>query len=88
MTHDEMIAVILAHKAGKAIQCRDNHPACRNWYSVAFPAWNFEKIEYRIKPEPREVWIDVVPQSGMQDAYTGVSTGPRPGWTKFREVIE
>lgn len=88
MTHDEMIAVILAHKAGKVIQCRDKLPTRRSWDDVPCPVWNFERIEYRIKPEPGEVWIDVVPPPGMQDAYTGVSTGPRPGWTKFREVIE
>lgn len=54
MTHDEMIAVIQAHKDGKAIEfrydgewktCQDNNPL-----------WNFTNNFYRVKPEPRVRW--------------------------------
>lgn len=60
MSHDEMIAVIQAHAAGKTIQHRrrgaqewsDLHPMC-------FSA-SFEVYDYRIKPEPpkpKEWWL-------------------------------
>ena len=55
MTHDEMIAVIKAHKEGKKIQSQEiGNP---NWYDVQFPLWDFYNLDYRIKPEPREFWL-------------------------------
>jgi len=57
MTHDEMIAVIQAHKDGKKIELR----------SLRFPnswvAWhgqtgfNFGNAEFRIAREPRKCWV-------------------------------
>lgn len=55
MTHDEMIALVKAHKEGKEIQLLD--PATGEWRSVK---WNFGEETFRIKPEPpkpREWWI-------------------------------
>lgn len=61
MTHDEMIAVITAHKDGKIIQFRwkgSITPAAK-WKDVVGnkPAWQFEYNDYRVKPrEPRVVY--------------------------------
>lgn len=52
MTHDEMIAVIQAHRNGKTIQTRLNSDC--QWTDAWNPMWNFFSNDYRIKPEPRE----------------------------------
>ena len=57
MTHDEMIEVIKAHKEGKKIQCRPKPSGkldCtwRDFMKGEEPVWNFQHIEYRVKPEP------------------------------------
>ena len=93
MTHDEMIAVLIAQKDGKAIQC-----ALRE--QVTNPLWietrpgallNFQVAIYRIKPEPMVVWLNVYPYglgatySNEADAIAGrASTGTT---RKFIEVL-
>jgi hypothetical protein len=54
MTHDEMIAVIQAHKDGKQIQIRQY--CGKVWADSFCPRWNFEDCVYRVKPEPRVRW--------------------------------
>jgi hypothetical protein len=59
MTHDEMIAVIQAHKDGKVIQFKRNCGVC-DWTSLAkvkLPHWNFSAVKYRVKPMPKEYWL-------------------------------
>lgn len=52
MTHDEMIAIIQAHKEGKRIECKFiNFPD--EWEFVDTPKWNFESCNYRIAPTPK-----------------------------------
>ena len=51
MTHDEMIAVIQAHKYGKVIQSYDNYMGM--WIDLPYPYWNFSACEYRVKPDPK-----------------------------------
>ena len=51
MTHDEMIAVIQAHKDGATIECTAINDA--SWVAAPNPYWNFEHVSYRIaKPAP------------------------------------
>jgi hypothetical protein len=56
MSHDEIIAVIQAHRDGKPIQYRR---ALTNDEWQQLPGghsswnWNFEGYCYRVKPEPR-----------------------------------
>jgi hypothetical protein len=60
MTHDEMIAVITAHRDGKKVEFRRNGDD--RWGVVDDPVWDFALGEYRIKPEPpkpREWWVNV-----------------------------
>jgi len=59
MTHDEMIAVIQACKEGKVIQHRQK--GWKSWTDTLTPSWDFALREYRVKPEPREWWINVYP---------------------------
>jgi len=59
MTHDEMIAVIQADKDGSAVQYRLIRGGDDSWTdgkSGGF-IWDFSKYEYRVKPEPRSLWI-------------------------------
>ena len=75
MTHDEIIAVVAAHRDGKAIEWR-NIRSNSEWRDlVDIPAWSFNNTEYRIKPEPpkpREWWIERMP-----DGETNLWTCPR-----------
>jgi hypothetical protein len=57
MTHDEMIAVIAAHRDGKTVQCKYRNGSV--WKDVQNPAWSFGSFDYRIKPEPLECWVNV-----------------------------
>jgi hypothetical protein len=56
MTHDEMIAVIQAHKDGKVIQARLGGGGSE-WKRNNAPQWNFLSAEYRVKPMPKEYWL-------------------------------
>lgn len=63
MSHDAMIEVISAHKAGKTIQYRHiSWTKDKGWqdnpvHLVAGPNFDFMDFEYRVKPEPREFWV-------------------------------
>jgi hypothetical protein len=64
MTHDEMIAVIQAHKAGKFIETKykdSNGPwDLRN---PGLPNFNFNSYDYRVKKEPIKCFV-LVDRSG------------------------
>ncbi len=62
MTHDEMIAVIQAHKAGKNIQWR-HMSGTTEWETASSPAWDFSVNNYRIAPE-NVVWTYHAYQDG------------------------
>lgn len=58
MKHDEMIAVIQAHKDGKTVEQR--RKGCdHGWAERKGPlslSFNFFTFDYRIKPEPRVLY--------------------------------
>lgn len=82
-THEEMIAVIQAHKEGETVEFRQR--ARSQWLDCREPIWDFSDFDYRIKPtppKPREWQISPIsPPSEI--AHTdppvqyGVITGPR-----------
>jgi hypothetical protein len=60
MTHDEMIAVIQAHKDGKKLEFRDQRfTEFKEWVQCLEPHWNFKDCDYRIKPEPMVIFAEV-----------------------------
>ena len=68
MTHDEMIAVIQAHKEGKVIEWRDKEHPEDLWNAPGNPCWDFSTFDYRIKPELKyRPWktVDEVPLGGI-----------------------
>ena len=84
MTHDEMIAVIQAHKDGKTIQARNRDIGV--WDDVD-PIWRFDSCDYRVKPEPRE-WI-LNPEAGICVPYdTLATTEIRKNCVHVREVLD
>ena len=94
MTHDEMIAVIQAHKDGKQIEYLLK-PVDR-WVEIHDPQWDFLHYDYRIKPEPREWYLAI--QHGTNSAsHTFYNTERLERWKhehpkhtiiKVREVLE
>lgn len=61
MTHDEMIAVIQAHKDGKPIQRKKEWAGDKCWSDLSVPTFDFTNFDHRIKPEPpkpREFWLN------------------------------
>lgn len=56
MTHDEMIAVIQHHKNGGAVEYRQNG---NPWKNASTPQWSFDTYDYRPKPEPIVIWVEV-----------------------------
>ena len=91
MTHDEMIAVITHHKNGGKVQHTGKNYNLR-WNDLPDgqePSWDFSCVNYRIKPEPLVLWLDVrydnsVAQSGLSPFVTSYNRPAR----KFVEVTE
>lgn len=54
MTHDDMIAVIQAHKEGKAIELRQMGRSNWEFRISGNPDFNFLEYEYRVKKVARE----------------------------------
>lgn len=56
MRHDEMIAVIQAHKEGKPIQFRlpGSYWTDSPGHLEHGPYFDFDQFQYRIKPDPRK----------------------------------
>lgn len=61
--HAQKIAPILqAYAEGKEIQNR--YEPDGKWSECLFPLW-YPNIEYRIKPEPREFWVNIYPNGTL-----------------------
>ncbi len=104
MTHDEMIAVIQAHKDGKQIQRRFNGAGSFPWEDLKVgDYWNFTDWDYRIKPEekkPRELVVVIDDCGKIQgcDWFSGPGTtipvysaegmSKAVHFMRFREVLE
>lgn len=56
MTEQQMIEVIQAKRDGQTIQYR-KQKSVMDWAVVKDPVWDFSSCEYRVKPEPRTIWI-------------------------------
>lgn len=92
MTHDEMIEVIQAHKEGRTIQAR--HRKKHPWGDVPNPSWNFFEVQYRVKPEPKKLWVnfygDIIYTHESKEAALSHAGGDRLTRTAvpFVEVTE
>lgn len=88
MTHNEIIAVIAAHRDGKAVEWKLKIQRGDVWRDSKKEdePWNFVVADYRIKPEPtkpREWWIYPV----YGDSDCAIETSPTAGFVHVREVL-
>ena len=70
MTPSEMIEVLQHFEAGGNVEFRstidDDYLV---WQDAVAPAWNFDDFEYRIKPKPLELWVNVYPEPRSSVGY-------------------
>jgi hypothetical protein len=60
MTTKEKIAVMQAYLDGRPIQLRCNGGNGGHWADLlSEPMWTWGQDRYRIKPEPREWWLEL-----------------------------
>lgn len=50
------IAVMQAHEGGKKIQALFVAPNTE-WHDSPHPSWDWANFDYRIKPEPKVIWV-------------------------------
>ncbi len=85
MTHDEMIAILEAHRDGKTIQCR--HLSGGEWETYAAdkrpPAIAPHDWEYRVKSEP----IVVRGPAGIFQGHAIYMEGDQEAIEKFQEYV-
>lgn len=75
------IAVMQAYIDGKGVEVK--HRCESRWgHCIIRPPWNWEQCEYRIKPEPREYWID------EERHRVFVAPPPHGGLIHVREILE
>lgn len=72
MNHDEMMDVIRANRDGQEVlfspvAARSSEE--REWWIATNPTWNFEKFDYKIKPDPIEAWALVNKSGKVHDLY-------------------
>lgn len=70
MTHDEMIAVIQAHKNGGKVEYRERSEIAWTPVISGKPLWNFAAHDYRIKPAPRSLWVVRYQSGNIAGTYT------------------
>ena len=59
--------LVKAHAEGRTIQLNRNwrRPAeAPDWWDTPTPDWSCGPDAYRVKPEPREFWLNIYPQDG------------------------
>ena len=67
MTHDEMIAIIAAHKDGKVIEWATKNELPLKWTPKPKAlSFNFGTFDYRIKPEPRAIYVNEMASGNLE----------------------
>lgn len=88
MTHDEMIAVIYAHKEGKKIECRHAHSDASQWVPVGgTPAWNFTVYDYKVVRKPRKCWVRWNKETGRPELFYAHELPSAEGWQLVTEQL-
>ena len=65
-TTREMIEVMEAFDNGETIECKST--LSTKWLITTIPSWTWGINDYRIKPKPREIWVNEYP-SGYGSVY-------------------
>ena len=86
MTEQEIIKVVQGFLDGKQIQSKLK--IHYSWNDNPNPRWNFATNDYRIKPEPREWWVNIN-DKGMPYTWAKAEYGkPHDMHIKVREVLD
>lgn len=64
----EMIEVMVAADKGEAIEVRERSEI--RWRLCQQSCWNWDKWDYRIKPKPREIFINEYPHHFVDGRLT------------------
>jgi len=95
MDTKEKIKVMQAYLEGKTIQFRLwKEDDFTDWGSDAEPQWNWGAVEYRVKPEPLELWVNIYDNGAVltykseEEARGNVGTKIDRVAVHMREVIE
>lgn len=94
MTIDEMITVLQAYKDGYMIQAKEKNT--RGYFEcLKDPSWNFADFDYRVKPKPKEIWVNEFPNRyhlaafhHEKDAIDSASDKCVRVAVKYREVVD
>ena len=78
--------IIQAFGEGKEIQYRN---AGRRWHNISHNTGFLEPYEWRIKPEPREFWLELHPESDLSCVQAvKCSQGNKPDDCLGKEIIK
>lgn len=92
MTHDEMIAIIKAHKDGKTIEIKRLGHSFDQWFirNWSQPNFDFSTYEYRVKKEPVVVYVNPNRPnlSFTQEEFDKLGVEHKSRLAKFVEVME
>ena len=85
-----MIAVIQHHEKGGKVQhtCKNNNLRWNDMLEGQEPSWDFSCVNYRIKPEPLVLWLDVESNIVVQGLPFPFISGSGIPARKFVEVTE
>ena len=97
MDTKKAVEVMQAYLEGKVIEGRRNG-STNGWIRLRSPEWNWSETEYRVKPEPKEIYVIEYPDGTFRafksDAavvefynHCPVAKAIRTA-VKYREVIE
>ena len=70
MTHDEMIAVIAHHRDGGKVEYKHVENTDDDYIFDPSPSFDFVTFDYRIKPEPRSLWVVRYQSGNIAGTYT------------------
>ena len=83
----DKIEVMQAFIEGKEIQLR-RRVSGTNWAISPAPAWAWDSFDYRIKPEPIELWITYYSQDHPRPAvYTTDPTKTVPPSRRVKKIV-
>ncbi len=68
MSIQQQIDVMQMASIGKPIEFRGlSNRGSGSWISNPDPKWNWESFEYRVKPEPREFWVNIYDRDAIDN---------------------
>ena len=86
MRDEEIIAVVQAHFDGEQIQARQIG-GVHGWSScVPLVKWNFAHYDYRVKPEPLELWVNIWRDERMS-TYTNATAALNASGANVRKTV-